>query len=198
MRILVISNIGVVRHTIEQTLLLDSHSVTTSEGYVQAFDVLRRDHSIELIITDWSIKGGTAFDLYQSLRNIDRVSDHGPAPEPFFLVTVQPERGVAGASSARLDGKLESMIALDVAATLFKPINREELRSRIGIISQIRRARLSQSPVQGSEQASAYKGDSEEERLSQICQQLESLLEQVQTSQASARRLLDEIAQRSP
>ncbi|MCA9093497.1 MAG: response regulator, partial [Planctomycetaceae bacterium] len=96
MRILVISNLGLVRHTIEQTMLLDSHSVTTSEGFLQAVDVLRRDHSIDLIITDWSIKGGTAFDVYQSLRQIDRVTDNGSAPEPFFLVTVQPDRGVSG------------------------------------------------------------------------------------------------------
>ncbi len=196
MRILVISNLGLVRHTIEQAMLLDSHSVTTSEGFLQAVEVLRRDHSIDLIITDWSIKGGTAFDLYQSLRQIDRVTDNGSAPEPFFLVTIQPDRGVSG-PVAKLDGKLESMIALEVASTVMKPINRDDLRTRVKTISQLRKIKLSQLTVRPQTQSSQVASDTEESKLEEVCHQLKSLLEQVHTSEASARMLLDEIAKKA-
>lgn len=196
MRILVISNLGLVRHTIEQSMLLDSHSVTTSEGYLQAVDVLRRDHSIDLIITDWSIKGGTAFDLYQSLRQIDRVTDNGSAPEPFFLVTVQPDRGVSG-PVAKLDGKLESMLALEVAATVMKPINRDDLRTRVKTIAQLRKCKLSQPAARPRAQSSQVSSDTEESKLEEVCQQLESLLDQVHVSEESARKLLDEIAKKT-
>jgi len=196
MRILVISNLGLVRHTIEQAMLLDSHSVTTSEGFLQAVDVLRRDHSIDLIITDWSIKGGTAFDLYQSLRQIDRVTDNGSAPEPFFLVTIQPDRGVSG-PVAKLDGKLESMIALEVAATVMKPINRDDLRTRVKTIEQLRKCKLSQPAARAQAGRSQASSDTEESKLEEVCQQLESLLDQVHSSEASARKLLNEIAKKN-
>jgi len=195
MRVLVISNLGLVRHTIEQTLQLDAHTVTTVEGYQQALDVLRRDPTIDLIVTDWLLKGATAFDLYQAFRQIDRVSDQGTAPEPYFLITVTPDRGSSGPIT-RLDGNAESMIAIGCAGILTKPIDKDELRIRAQAVAQNRRPHR---PSKTAPTPQPLTGQSSDEvRLAEIYQQLESLLEQIQTHESSARDLLEKIRRETP
>lgn len=144
MRILVVSNLGLIRHTIEQTLDVTDHTLRITENVQQALELLRDDRQIELIICEWTIRNLTAYDLFQSYRQIDRLSDVGDAPDPYFIIFRTPDRGnTARGSGERKDPKAESLLTLGCAEFLDKPIDRAILLRRIQEIQFDRMARKS-------------------------------------------------------
>jgi len=62
MRILVVEDIGFVRHNMERLLTEQKHAVVSSLSGEQALEMLRTDHKIEVVITGLAISGMNAFD----------------------------------------------------------------------------------------------------------------------------------------
>ncbi|MFO1022796.1 MAG: hypothetical protein U0903_19190 [Planctomycetales bacterium] len=132
MRILVISNLGLIRQTVEQSLHGEGHTIQTAESVPQAVDILRMQVNMDVIICEWAIRDQTAFDLYQQYRQMDRLSDHGEAPFPQFLVFETPGRMLTRTTApVKRDVKAESLIALGCAEFIDKPIDRPFLKERI-------------------------------------------------------------------
>lgn len=132
MRILVVSNLGLIRHTIEQTLGCAKHTLHLTESVPQAIEILKDHLQIDVIICEWTIKNLTAFDLFQGYRQIDRCSDADETLSAHFLVFRTPDRnGSSRSTIERKDPKVDSLIALADAEFIDKPIDRGLLSRRI-------------------------------------------------------------------
>lgn len=151
MRILVVSNLGLIRHTIEQTIGCAKHTLHLTESVPLAIEILKDHLQIDVIICEWAIKNLTAFDLFQGYRQIDRCSDAGETLPAHFLVFRTPERSSSGRNLIeRKDTKVDSLIALADAEFIDKPIDRALLARRIKEIEQdrqLKRIALTDKPV---------------------------------------------------
>ncbi|MCA9071011.1 MAG: hypothetical protein KDA84_18920, partial [Planctomycetaceae bacterium] len=146
MRILVVSNLGLIRHTIEQTLGSANHTLHLTESVPQAIEVLKDHLQLDVIICEWAIKNLTAFDLFQGYRQIDRCSDVDETLSAHFLVFRTPDRnGSSRGVVDRKDPKVDSLIALANAEFIDKPIDRTQLTKRIKEIELERHSKRTSS-----------------------------------------------------
>ena len=82
MRILVVDDVGFVRHTLERLLSSHGHSVVTADSGAAALGALQKDLGIEAILTDLLMPGMDGVELFHQAQQLDRLGDAGPLPPP--------------------------------------------------------------------------------------------------------------------
>jgi CheY-like chemotaxis protein len=121
MRILVVDDVGYVRHTLERLLSSHGHSVATADSGSAALGALRKDNGIEVVLTDLLMPGMDGVELFRQAQRLDRVGDVGPLPPlPFILMTaLRPDANGPTREMALLN-KAVNVEFLDV---MFKPLD---------------------------------------------------------------------------
>lgn len=129
MKILVVDDVGCVRHLVQHRLSERGLSVVTAGTGSEALTMLRSDPSIQVVISDLVMPIMDGVDLFRAAQKLDRFNDQGIAPPPdFFLMTaLRSSATIAKRDSARLS----EAEALGVIEVLQKPIDFEYLFARL-------------------------------------------------------------------
>lgn len=130
MKILVVDDVGCVRHLVQHRLTERGLSVVTAGSGSEALLMLRTDPAIQVVISDLIMPVMDGVDLFRAAQKVDRLNDQGTAPPPiFFLMTaLRSSAGIAKKDSARLT----EAEALGVVEILQKPLDFDYLFARLG------------------------------------------------------------------
>lgn len=149
MWILVASHLGLIRRSLQHELELAGHKVVTAQSCKAARQLLVENSRIDVVIVEWKLADGTAFELHRESKQIDRLSDGGvESLPPHFIVlttpsdqTVQnPQRDTVNANASGFGDVIE------------KPVDRLALLNRIREIGRSRlRTQPQESPIQNAE-----------------------------------------------
>jgi CheY-like chemotaxis protein len=125
MRILVVDDVGYVRHTLDRLLSQHGHSVVTAGSGIQALEILKHDNGIQVVITDLLMPGMDGIELFKAAQKIDRIADKGSvAPPTFYLITaLRP----TSTTPIRETSMLQQAVNLGFADVLLKPIDSDHL-----------------------------------------------------------------------
>jgi CheY-like chemotaxis protein len=121
MRILIAEDEPVSRRVLEATLLKWGHEVIVACDGAEAWEALRRDGAPNMAILDWMMPGMDGPEVCRRVRQLN-------SSTPAYLILL----------TAR--GRKEDIVAgLEAGANdyLTKPFDREELRARVGVGSQV-------------------------------------------------------------
>lgn len=130
MRILVVEEVGFVRHNLEHLLKQNDYDVTTTDSCDHGLEILRKDPLIDVVIAPVIMTGLNGVDLYREARKIERMDDAGGyATFDFLLTTTEISSG---------DSKTLEMMKhaqdLGISEILLKPIDSQKLLSILNII----------------------------------------------------------------
>ena len=135
MRVLVVEDVGFVRHNLERLLTQHKHSVVSSLSGEKALETLKSDHKIDVVITGLFMSGMGGIDLFRDAQLIQCIDDFGRPTGPDFILTTTTERTSA-------DSKKTAMVqqALDIGFVdvLLKPIDSDQLIARLRQIEMSR------------------------------------------------------------
>lgn len=121
MRILVVDDVGYVRHTLDRLLSSHGHSVATADSGSAALGALRQDNGIEAVLTDLLMPGMDGVELFRQAQRLDRVGDAGPLPPlPFILMTALRPNANGPTREMALLNEAVNVGFLDV---MFKPLD---------------------------------------------------------------------------
>src|SRR5436190_10265610 len=89
MRILVVDDVGYVRHYFDRLLTQNGHVVWTAASGYQAIDILNQDKAIQVVITDLLMPGMDGLQFFREAQKIDWGDSTGaPLSRPvFYLIT---------------------------------------------------------------------------------------------------------------
>ncbi|MGE3313734.1 MAG: response regulator [Planctomycetaceae bacterium] len=129
MKILVVDDVGCVRHLVQHRLSDKGFVVTTAGSGSDALTMLRSDPSIQVVISDLVMPVMDGVDLFRAAQKVDRLNDQGAAPPPvFFLMTaLRSSATIAKKDAARLT----EAEALGVFEILQKPLDFDYLLGRL-------------------------------------------------------------------
>ncbi len=126
MRILIVSALGLTRHSIQQIVQRDGHRTSLAETVDRAVEVIRVDSSIDLVIAEWHISRATARELYQQCQRMTKITDEGDAlAPPKFLVITTPTNELGKAQETSQNQA--SIAAMQFADVMAKPLDRLQL-----------------------------------------------------------------------
>lgn len=127
MRILVVEEVGFVRHNLEQLLKRYEHDVTVSVSCERAAEVLRKDHLIDVVIAPVTMPGLNGVDLFREARQIERMDDAGEnATFHFLLTTIE-----LNATDTKALELIQQAQDLGISEILVKPIDSQALISAL-------------------------------------------------------------------
>lgn len=134
MRILVVDDVGYVRHYFDRLLTQHGHSVWTAASGFQALDVLKNEVSIQVVITDLLMPGMDGLEFYRAAQKIDcRDATGALAVRPvFYLITALRPSSVQRNET----NLLQQALQLGFAEVLLKPIDNEHLLRQLARLEQ--------------------------------------------------------------
>ena len=166
MKILVVDDVGYVRHYLDQLLTQKGHSVLTAASGMQAIETLQQEHSIQVVITDLLMPGVDGLELFRAAQKIDRHDEQGRLPRPvFYLITALRPSAV---TSPRETNMLQQALQMGFAEVLLKPIDNEHLLRQL--------ANLERKLLRGENTENALAATSHADLLRATAQNVESLL----------------------
>jgi len=133
MKVLVVDDIGVVRHCMDRLLTDHGFDVVTAASGFDAIEILKTDKSIGAVLTDLLMPGMNGIELFKASRNIKRSTADGeiPAPEFILMTALRP--------SANVDQKdaspMRQAIALGFVDAMLKPIDKDRLFRNLTVIA---------------------------------------------------------------
>jgi len=134
MRILVVDDVGYVRHYLDRLLTQHGHSVVTAASGTQALELLKLEDGIQVVITDLLMPGMDGLELFDAVRKIDRSSDQGTIPAPvFLLITALRPTPANGRREVNL---LQQALDLGFADVFLKPIDNDHLLHQLAKLEQ--------------------------------------------------------------
>jgi CheY-like chemotaxis protein len=199
MRILVVDDVGYVRHYLDRLLTQHGHSVVTAASGMAALELLKQDNAIQAVITDLLMPGMDGLELFKKVQRIDRFDDRGPLPPPVFILmtALRP----TSTTPKREANMLQEALDLGFADVLLKPIDNEHLLRQLtsierklhrGKIAGSRTGRDFTAKLQAlSELLEKILGSDDREALAQLTDLLHASL-------ARADRAIQELDARSP
>jgi len=133
MKVIVVDDVGVVRHSMDRLLTDNGYSVVTAASGNDAIELLKKDNTIGAVLTDLLMPGMDGIDLFKASLNINRLTDAGEIPPPeFILMTAQRP-------SANVDDKENSpmrlALSLGFVDAMLKPIDKERLFRHLSAIN---------------------------------------------------------------
>lgn len=134
MKVLVVDDVGLIRHRICRTLSELGIDAVSARSGSEALAAIRADHSIDTVVTDLMMPGMSGIELFRTSQLIERCDDQGTVPPPGFvlLTAIRPSEG--GWANADLKTATE----IGFAAILHKPILKSELEQALNSLQQKR------------------------------------------------------------
>jgi CheY-like chemotaxis protein len=133
-RILVVDDVGYVRHYFDRFLTQNRHLVLTAASGFEALDILKQEKSIQVVITDLLMPGMDGLELFRNAQKIDRRNGTVTLPQPvFYLITaLRP----SSTTSHRDTNLLQRALQMGFAEVLLKPIDNEHLLRQLALLEQ--------------------------------------------------------------
>ena len=126
MRILIVDDVGYVRHYFDRLLTQNGHIVWTAASGFQAIDILNQENGIQVVITDLLMPGMDGLDFFRAAQKLDRRDETGgtlPCPVFYLITALRPST----VTSHRETNMLQQALQLGFAEVLLKPIDNEHL-----------------------------------------------------------------------
>lgn len=137
MQVLIVSHIGVLRRSLQLVLQRAGHAVLTSDSLESAFQLLSRKSNADVVISEWSLGGGSVCDLYLRLQQLPRLADADAEYRlPSFILLSTPALQLEQGGRTSVVMQMRSFGFRDI---LEKPVNREKLILRLKEIEAERR-----------------------------------------------------------
>jgi CheY-like chemotaxis protein len=89
LKVLVVDDVGFVRRTFQQMLKNHGISVETAESGKEAVQILQRNQTIDVVITDLYMPGMNGVELFNAVTLIERVNDSGRVAPPKFILATE-------------------------------------------------------------------------------------------------------------
>ena len=143
MLVLIACHLGFVRHNLQHLMSKSGNKVLTASTLNSAQEIIATNPGIDVIITDWKIRGGSAIDLQHFCRQIDRPAIEGSnSKEPEFIILITPNTTVDQESL-----RTEADVALEFGFQhiLEKPFDRKKLLDTIRQIGRTKKSAVSAS-----------------------------------------------------
>uniref|UniRef100_A0A7C4LK33 Response regulator n=1 Tax=Schlesneria paludicola TaxID=360056 RepID=A0A7C4LK33_9PLAN len=129
MKVLVVDDVGFMRHYLERLLRQNGYQVCTAASASEALQILKSENAIEVVLTDLMMPGMDGIALFKAARTIDRFNDSGPLPPPAFLLITAMRPTL---TSPRQDANLfKEAIDLGFVDVLLKPVDQALLLRRL-------------------------------------------------------------------
>lgn len=128
MRVLIVEDVGFVRHNMERLLTQQGHAVVTALSGEQALEKLKADHKIQVVITDLFMSGIGGIDLFREAQKIQCIDDSGRPSGPGFILTTTTERSSGDSKKTVL---VQQALDIGFVDVLLKPIDAAQLTSRL-------------------------------------------------------------------
>lgn len=135
MRILVVDDVGYVRHYFDRLLTQHGHLVWTAASGFQALEILKNEISIQVVITDLLMPGMDGLELFRAAQKLDRRNDSGALIPRlvFYLITALRPSSAKSHSDTNL---LQQALQLGFAEVLLKPIDNEHLLRQLALLEK--------------------------------------------------------------
>lgn len=138
MRILVVDNLGYMRHWLLQLLSSAGHMVTTAATGEEALGILKRENSIELVVTDYRMPGMNGFELFRQAQQIRYVGDHGETAVPDFILMTSIRPPTSGPT--REMELIDSAKEFGFVEVFHKPIDRNLFLEQVKSLDRRKRS----------------------------------------------------------
>ncbi len=122
MKLLVVDDIGYSRHSLAIALERLGHDVVQAETGNEGLSILRKDHTVEAVITDLIMDGIDGVELFIRAKRLESIDDQGKTSFPPFILLTCAQPGRLGATKAVLV-RLKLATEIGFAKILFKPIS---------------------------------------------------------------------------
>jgi CheY-like chemotaxis protein len=133
MRILVVDDVGYVRHYLDRLLTQHGHSVVTAASGAQALESLKLDCTIQAVITDLLMPVMDGLDLFRAAQKIERAPGQVSQPPVFFLITALRPTSPGTRREVNL---LQQALDLGFADVFLKPIDNDHLLRQLADLEQ--------------------------------------------------------------
>ena len=134
MKILVVDDVGFVRHYLDRLITSHGHTVLTASDGGEALKVLKQDMTIQAVVTDLLMPGLDGIELFEASRNIDRFDDNGLLDPPKFILITALRPSATAPQKEML--KLQQAVDLGFHDVMLKPIDNEHLMKNLTAIEQ--------------------------------------------------------------
>ena len=133
MKVIVVDDVGVVRHSMDRLLTDNGYSVVTAASGNDAIELLKKDNTIGAVLTDLLMPGMDGIDLFKASLNINRLTDAGEIPPPEFILmtALRPSADVHRKEA----GLLQQAVSLGFVDVMLKPIDKERLFRHLSAIN---------------------------------------------------------------
>jgi len=134
MVILVVDSVPLVLRNLDRLLSNHGHEVLTADCSEEAYEILKRDQRIRLVITDLKFAKMSAIELFKATNEIERIGDvQDWTPPKFILFTSLRPDSHAQKQDLQL---LQEALDIGFVDILFKPLVREKLIQQIEDLSR--------------------------------------------------------------
>ncbi len=135
MRILVVDDIGYSRLFHARLLQKLGHETTMAVDGREAMSILRRDPTIDAVLTDMLMTGIDGLELYRQCQSIERLDDTGNSLSiPFLLMTAARP----GSAQQKDLERINVAKQLGFSDVLFKPITADDLERAVKKLTQVK------------------------------------------------------------
>jgi two-component system, chemotaxis family, chemotaxis protein CheY len=136
-RILVVDNMGYMRHWLRQVLSAAGHAVTTAATGEEALAILKSENVVELVVTDYRMPGMNGFELFRQAQQINYAHNHGGAAIPDFILMTGIRPPASGPT--REMELIDSAKEFGFAEIFHKPIDRNLLLEQVASLERRKR-----------------------------------------------------------
>ncbi|MBX3450300.1 MAG: response regulator [Planctomycetaceae bacterium] len=135
MRILVVDDIGYSRLFHARLLQRLGHETIMAVDGREAMSILRRDPTIDAVLTDMLMTGIDGLELYRQCQSIERLDDTGNSLSiPFLLMTAARP----GSAQQKDLERINVAKQLGFSDVLFKPITADDLERAVKKLTQVK------------------------------------------------------------
>lgn len=150
MKILVVDEVGFVRHWCRHLLQRNGYAVSMAGCGFEALQELVHDPTIDVVLTNLALGDMDALQFFQAARRLERRTDGGPAAAPPEFLLMTSLRPGTGGDHGDLD-KLKTAAQCGFADVLFKPLDVDKLLDVLGRIQSRRSAAGTAATVSAEE-----------------------------------------------
>ena len=125
MKVLIVDDVGIVRHYLSGLLTRHNHTVATAASGDEALEILKHDNALNAVVTDLMMPGMDGIELFKAARQIGRYDDKGQLPPlEFILITALRPTSAMQRKEASL---LQRALDIGFVDVMLKPVDNDRL-----------------------------------------------------------------------